>query len=524
MEGFERHVLAVEDLGGEHVVGEVLLELEEDLVAGDRLFGVVDHDDLLLDLFVGNREDGALGDGLEMLEDDALDLVGADAVAAGLDHVVLAGDEVDVALFVGVDVVAAGDDDLVDELPFGVDDLFEDLDALEAFGGLFGGVPVAAVDARTPVDQLAHLSGLARFALVVDDVELHVGDRLADGARADVDLPGVEVGGAEGFGEAVHGVEVGVGEVGGDVFDHQRRDVAARGADDPDAAEVSGVGDAVGVGVEHPGDVDRHQRQDRHLVVDEMVEKVRTQGEAVQRQGRAPVEGRKDLVEAVVEVEREDPREHILVADAEVAADDPGAVGEGAVVDDDSFGVAGGAEAVGDDGVGVAADIALQRPPADFADLGEGDVGFVGGGVGDDGAGVVDGFDVCDLVLVGEEAGDGAVVDDVADLLGFEESGDGDQDVGGGEDGQDGDDLIEALLGVDPDAAPFGQIQAVQVDGDLVHLVEELGVAESRVAVAQGGFVGPAFGGVFEEASDGVDGHALSFSSDVHRSPRVQMA
>ena len=120
MEGFQLLVLPVEDLGGENVVGEVFFELEEDLIAGDRFFGAVDHDNFLFDLHVGDEEDGALGHGLEVFKDDALDLMGADLVAAaGFDHVVFAGDEVNVALLVGVDVVAAGDDDFVDELPLG---------------------------------------------------------------------------------------------------------------------------------------------------------------------------------------------------------------------------------------------------------------------------------------------------------------------------------------------------------------------------------------------------------------------
>ena len=128
--------------------------------------------------------------------------------------------EVDVILFVFVDVVSAGDDDFVGELSLQVDHFFENFDAFEAHGGIFGAVPVPFVDACAAVDEFAYFSGFARFAVFIDDKEFDIGDRFADGSGADFDLSGVEVGGAEGFGESVHGEKVCIGEISFDIFQH----------------------------------------------------------------------------------------------------------------------------------------------------------------------------------------------------------------------------------------------------------------------------------------------------------------
>ena len=96
-----------------------------------------------------------------------LDLGAVDVLAAGDDHVLLAVDDVDEALFVHPAQIA------------GVEPA-----AGERLRGRLGLVPVAGHQRRAAVDDLADLARRDVVHVVVDDPRLDVGDRLAD--RADL--------------------------------------------------------------------------------------------------------------------------------------------------------------------------------------------------------------------------------------------------------------------------------------------------------------------------------------------------
>ena len=138
---------------------------------------------------------------------DLLDLGRADPVAGGLDHLVVAPDEVEEALLVGP--TRSPDQTAISgRLDPGV----AAGRRLEALRGPLRVVPVAQRDERAAVDELALLARLAARAVGPDDEDLGVRDRLADRVRPAVDLGRVEVGRAERLRQAVHQVRLGLRE------------------------------------------------------------------------------------------------------------------------------------------------------------------------------------------------------------------------------------------------------------------------------------------------------------------------
>src|SRR5439155_27289084 len=112
---------------------------------------------------IGHADHAAVGH-VRVAAHRVLDLLGADAVTRGLDEVVLARQEPDVALLVHGDEVAGPAPPLPDGLPLPV--------------------RIAPVHGagRAPGDEQAHLARLAVPALVVHDAELVAGHGGADGA------------------------------------------------------------------------------------------------------------------------------------------------------------------------------------------------------------------------------------------------------------------------------------------------------------------------------------------------------
>src|SRR5512132_1078830 len=158
----------------------VLLELADQvlgaLVAGDQ------HDiglDQLAALGVGLADHRRLGH-RRVLDQGRLDLEGADAVGGRGDHVVVAGDEPEVAVLVHVGAVPG----VVEVAP-------------EGGRGRLGVVPVAGEQPDRPLradpdSHVALLAGAEDPALVVDHDHVEAGDRLAHRARPD--LQAAEVG------------------------------------------------------------------------------------------------------------------------------------------------------------------------------------------------------------------------------------------------------------------------------------------------------------------------------------------
>ena len=144
---------------------------------------------------VGLADDGGLRDG-RVRRQDVLDLAGVDVDPAGDDQVLLAVDDVHVALVVADDDVAAGEEAVVGR----------------AGGGGLRVVVVAVHQVRRAAEQLARLAGRHRLAGVVDDPELGEVPRVADRARLAVLVDRPQVGDDAGLGRAVELVHADVRE------------------------------------------------------------------------------------------------------------------------------------------------------------------------------------------------------------------------------------------------------------------------------------------------------------------------
>src|ERR671916_858401 len=201
-----------EDLLGHHVGRPVLYHVLADLLDGAALVGlsVLERDDghdELAHLRVLHPEGARLVHEAAPYK-EVLDLLGAQAVALGLDHGVVAPDEVEVSLLVLADEVARIDHSLyVQKLGRG-----QRVRAVRLVRSLLL-APVAHSHRRAPVDQLSHLAGGALPSLLVDHQDLGVRDGLADApaglGRGAVYLLRRQVRGAERLGEAVHQVDPG---------------------------------------------------------------------------------------------------------------------------------------------------------------------------------------------------------------------------------------------------------------------------------------------------------------------------
>ena len=151
--------------------GEAVAAEARDLLGGQLVAGARHDDggDGLDPARVRDAEHGRLGH-RRVRVDDLLDLARGDVLAAGLDHVLLAVDDVEVALVVE-DAEVAGVQPAV----------------AERLGRLGGVVPVAEHRLRRAVHDLADLPGANRAAVVVDDLRLHV-QRRAPGRAGLADL------------------------------------------------------------------------------------------------------------------------------------------------------------------------------------------------------------------------------------------------------------------------------------------------------------------------------------------------
>ena len=128
-----------------------------------------------------------------------LDLVGADAIARRLDHLVAPTDEVQKPVFVLAYGVARENRDLRQHQAG-----LAAWQRPKSLGGLFGVVPVALRHQCAALNEFAWLMWIAGRAIGAQHQHFAVGDRLADRIGPTVDLFRGEIGRAERLGETVH--------------------------------------------------------------------------------------------------------------------------------------------------------------------------------------------------------------------------------------------------------------------------------------------------------------------------------
>src|SRR6056297_3734557 len=142
------------DVSGHLVAGQLLLAVLAQFVDGQRIVLANDHGlDQLAGRFVLDAYRADFQH-LGMPGDDVLDLVRIDVEARDQDHVLLAVDDEEIALFVAAGHVAGLQPAL----------------AIENLGGLFGTVPVTLHDLRPTNAQFAGFADRDFVALGIDDL------------------------------------------------------------------------------------------------------------------------------------------------------------------------------------------------------------------------------------------------------------------------------------------------------------------------------------------------------------------
>ena len=452
--------------------------------------------------------------------DDLFDFARPDLEAAGLDEVLLAVDEEEVAVVVEVADVAG-----------------EDPAVAEHVGGLFGALPIAIHDLGGADDDLA--GGVGRLVqqagLQVDDAQVDIGQGQPGGAVFFQAMHGANHGGQDGLGHGVGIQQAAVGELletklgllqeggGGGIADLHR-------------FEIDLAGDDAGVieqGVEQSGDA----MQDGGTLFaqrgDQIVEVARVgdddHGPAGEQGGveghvAVDVEEGHDQGEAVVPV-----AEHGAGVGVELGSGDD----QGAVRGEDGLGLTGGAAAEEQDGgvggpdwkrggrgrgetlqevgkilVAVAqldavAFLLLLEQGEEQGEMGGQEVLDMAGDDALDGGAGLDGFD---LIVEGVEGDNGlglALDEGVLELPLGVGGVDGAKDGAGLPGAELGDDGLGRVgeEGGDPFAA--GDTEGEQGGGECVGEGGEAGVGEVQAFEDEGGVLGTLAHGVGEDVEEG---------------------
>lgn len=487
----------LDDAGRHHVGGQAAaafgkqrgrVERRAAIAAGDDVDGGAQRG-------VGHAEGAALADqagGIQRF----FHFGGADAVAGGLDHLVQPADEVEVALGVLLHRVA-GEHGVFGQRLAMAAAAGADGQGAEAFGGFFRIVPVALGDEGAAMHQFARLVGGTGRAVGTQHQNLGVGDGLADGVGSHVGLGRRQVGGAEGFGQAVHEEGLHVRQAGAQ---HLQRLAghAAAGVGDVAQLAVEALAQVVGPGQLGELDVERRHggeagdgfgiQRFEHVARHQVIE---------QHDAGAGVEGGGELAEAGIEGERQGGEQAVVSAVLEVAGDAAGAHHHVAVGEHHALGAAGAAGGV-EDRRHVAVDDAVRGPRR------RGQQGVPGQArevrrqhvAGRRIAGDDQGMQVGALGQGRQQAGEPlrrgeqhphiAVGEDVAHLLGLEDRVHRHEDQARRAGAEGGDHRLEALFQIDAHPLAALQAKAQQAVGAAPDGVTQLAIVQGRGTVGEG--------------------------------------
>ncbi len=135
-------------------------------------------------------------------DEDLLDLTWSHLLAARLDHVVAAADEMQMTILVEAEEVVRARDALPGPAP-----------GTQSIGACLRVVPITLHDVSAADDQLARLARAEHVAGVILDPDLGAGNRLADRGRLRVDELGTQVGDPSRLGLSVHQEQLRLGNV-----------------------------------------------------------------------------------------------------------------------------------------------------------------------------------------------------------------------------------------------------------------------------------------------------------------------
>ena len=236
--------------------------------------------------FVGHAHDRRFGHAVQPMQ-DFLDLARTHLLAARLDDVVLAADEIQIALIVGPEQIAGVEHHLTGQRA-----------RLEDPARFVRQLPVAFHHVRSANDQLTHHAGTHARAPIVDDVHLFVGHAASNRRRTDVNLIGRQVRHALALGESVHRINGRRRKRLAELTDLFRREHRRRVRDVAQARKVL----RFQVELQQDRGDRRHDRKPGDvLAAQRLHQRVRIADRLLEHERAADLERHQDLIEAVVE-------------------------------------------------------------------------------------------------------------------------------------------------------------------------------------------------------------------------------
>ena len=431
---------------------------------------------------VGNADDRHLAKQPRVVK-DFFNLGGADTVPGALELGIAAPDEVEESIGVHFYQVA-GIIDLLDMTQLGGG---EGIRSENPVGGLRL-APVPQRNRRAPVHQLADFPRGARLASVIDEIDLDVGQRLADGSCAAVDLLRRKEGGSERLGHSIHQVNPGLRQGGA------QRPEDRLGKGGPRIRHVAQVRELVLVergaflGEKRPER--RHSTHPADPLTEEKVDDFRGKAEPAQHEGCTVQEGAHELEQPVIETEREDAQDPVLGRIGQIAGAETSRGKDVAVREHHPFGAACRARGVNDGGkVDAQAKIPRRVVVLSGEDRREVEaapalLGGPAGSPGQDEAQRVHGLEGLlqepQAGGIGDDGRDAAIVQDVGDLRGKQKRVDGHEHRPGLEDSKNGDHLVDRFAEEGGHPVPAADAHLLQGVREAIGQRLHLGVGEFR--------------------------------------------
>ena len=300
--------------------------------------GLRQQHDALAEQRVGHADGGRLLHAFQGKR-DFFDLGGADAIARGLDQLIVATDEIQKTLAVASHLVTRPDSDLRHAAPGGLARRWA-----KTLRGHLRIVPVALCHQRAAVHQFAGLVDIAFAAIGAHHHHLGIRDGFADAVGPLIDQLRVETGRPKGLGQSVHQKDLRVGQG------------ASQGRSGACRHTAAGTGDVAQAFARALWPVElaqlipqgRHGSHAGNALFDHRTNHIPGQQVLQQHHRGAGKKGADDLVESVIKAQRQQRQQAVVWGDLQIVLDAARAGTQVGVREHHALGFAGAAGCVED--------------------------------------------------------------------------------------------------------------------------------------------------------------------------------
>ncbi len=308
------------------------------IALGERVARLAHHKgfDRLAEQGVVHADDGGLKHAIERMQ-HVFNFTRADFFAPAFDDVVSPRHEIQPAFFVGAKQVARIQHHFTGNRP-----------RTQTLRGLLGLAPVSAHHMAAADDQLAGAAVGQGTAFVVRQPDFFIGHAAPDAAGAHIELFRRQVGHPLALGQPVHGKQRGLRKQRANLRNLRLRQGRRGIGDQPQRREIELMERLeVGQQGEHGGHAGKH----RHPLPRHIGQHLDRKGErALQQHGGAQAEGHENLIQPIVERQRQGADDDVVLPQPEVAAHRAQRGEHVEMREHHPFGIAGRARGVNDGG------------------------------------------------------------------------------------------------------------------------------------------------------------------------------